>query len=406
MAMLALSFGSAAASAATQHWYGIYEGPRLPTGSPTAITGEQNTATTMAFSIAGAEVEIACNSMKASGTIENPAGGVNGKLREASLTYGECQTVKPAGGVCTVPSTITTNALRGEATLGGKAGIRLEPENGTAFTTFTIGGSSCPSLYKGSKTLTGGPTAEFIGYENQYETGAFSPSTLKYAGQTVTLLSKFELNSNAGLPVAIGVDTDPAGERWYVGGEKSKPTSAKFAAGSAVSYVSRPGSTGLAITATIAGVKFNMACSGSGSGFEGSVENPAGGGAGTATGTMTLAGCYVSEPSGGVCSVESPVVSTPLSGLAGEAAGAPAVTFSPIGKSTIATFVVSGGSCPTALKGSKSLTGSGLTGAFSETGKLLFSSSLNAGLKFAGQTATVSAQTTPEAGVERLLLAP
>lgn len=405
VAMLALTLGSASASAATQHWYGVSEGPRLAEGTSTEVTGEGN-ATTLAFNIIGTKIEINCGSVKTSGTIENPAGGANGRLREATMTFKACSVGTPSG--CTVPENIVTNQLQGETTLVGKqTAFKLAPETGTAFTTFTLGGTSCPSFLQGSKTLTGGPTAEFSGSGNQYETRALSPSTLKYGGQSVTLLDRFQLNSNSGQPVSIGADTEPAGQHWFVGGERTEPVKTKLAEGSTIHYVSVPSSTELEISATIGGANFRMQCAGSGGGAEGSVENPTGGGAGTATATITFAGCSVSQPAGGVCYVQNPAVSSLLSGLAGESAGTSSVTLSPSGKTTIATFVVGGESCPVVMKGSKSLTGSGLTGAPNASGMLLFQSSLNTGLKYAGQTATISAQTKPEISTgERLTLAP
>ncbi len=403
VAMLALGafFGSASASAATQHWHGHIGGTRLLEKTPTEVVAEDTTSTQIKFYVAGAKLTIDCGSLDAGGTIENPSGGANGTLSGVSISFGGCAVTEPTGLGCTVPSTIETNQMKGEATtFEGSPAVKYSPAEGSIVTTFTVSGNKC-TFWGGSKTITGSFIALYAGIEDHWAITDLSSAGLAYGGiPAVKLNTDYQLNSKAGEAVAVGADIAPPGQHWYLGAGSKEI----LAEGSATGYSSLEGSMSSTISATITGVKFTMQCGGSSS-AEGAVENPVGGGAGTASGTIDFAGCTVSEPTGGKCSVDGGgTTSLPLSGLATEAGGDPAATFSPAEKTTIATFTISGASCPWALKGNKSLTGS-LTGVPDPFGNYVFSG--DEGLKFYGVTATFSAQATLETSAgKRLVLAP
>jgi len=338
--------------------------------------------------------------MSAAGAIENPSGGADGTLGSVSMTLGECAVSKPAA--CVVPATIEMNQLKGTATeYNGSPAIKYEPASGSILTTLSITGSSC-SL-KGTRNITGSFIAEYLGSGGDYRVTALSSAGLKWSGQAVTMTNTHELSSKAGSAVALATDTPSKGKHWYLGGAPAEGPDTKLAEGSSVSYSSLTGSATYTVSATVGGVKNTIQCSGPGNWAGGSVENPTGGGAGTAYGSMVFAGCIVSQPAN--CVVElGGAGSKSLSGLATEVGGVPAVSFSPAEGSTIATFTIGGASCPAALKGAKSLTG-GLTGVPDSSGTYAFS---GAGLKYAGQNATLSGQATLQitSTGERLLLAP
>jgi len=401
--MLALGalFGSASASAATQHWYGQVGGAKLSESAPTEVVIEDKGTVSLQFNAGGAELNIDCRSTEAAGVIENPSGGASGALGGVTLTFGECAVASPAA--CVVSDTFKTNALKGEATkFEGVPAIKYSAASESTIITLMVSGDSCPSFWKGAKTLAGSFMTVYQGTGGNYGVSKSSSTNLTWGGQPVAMIGDQAISSKSGKAVALVTDPLPAGEHWYLGGGPTEGAKTKLAEGSSVSYSSSTGSASYTVSSTISGVKFTIQCNGSGNWAGGSVENPAGGGAGTAKGSMVFAGCIVSQPAN--CVVEGGGASSKsLTGLATEAGGVPAASFSPTEGSTIATFTIGGASCPAALKGGKSLTG-GLTGVPNSSGTYAFS---GAGLKYAGQTATLSGQATPETSAgERLLLAP
>jgi hypothetical protein len=414
VAVLALgAFASASASATTQHWYGYAGGTRLAEKTPTEVLAKGEGATRITYHYSGVTLAIRCGSMSSGGTIENPSGGADGKLNGVVITFGECVVEEPANK-CVVPSTIETVKLKGEATkYDGSPAIKYQPESGQVLTTFWV--TNC--ALSGSKNLTGSFTAQYRGSEAYapgfYQVTGLSSEDLKWEGFPVVMVSAYQLKSISEKPVALVAEPLSGALHWYLGGAPAEGTKTKFAEGTAFSYSAVPGSMTFTISSLIGGVNFKLQCAGSVNGAEGSLENPTGGGAGTAAGTLTFGNCSVVEPAAAVktCSVEAggatPVVSAPLSGLATEAEGAPAVRFSPAEKTNIATFVLKG-CTPVVLNGSKALTGS-LTGSPDPFGTYVFSPTVNQSpaVKYSGVSTTVSGQVTLETGTgERIVLAP
>lgn len=160
-------------------------------------------ASTLAATVAGVEFEIRCAKQSGSGTAVNEevAGAMIIRGTDTTVNYEECETTKPAGNVCTVPTTITTNELK-SATVSATTQQKYEPSSGSTFVTFTIGGTSCPAALKGSKSVTGSATAEVTNEESGVqEFTATSGSALKYAGQVATFISKNKFATPGGAQV-------------------------------------------------------------------------------------------------------------------------------------------------------------------------------------------------------------
>jgi len=406
VAMLALGalFGSASAAAATQHWYGYAGGTPLAQETPTEVTAEDAGGVDIKFLYSGVELDISCNSMSADGSIENPSGGGAGALSGTVLTLDECEVVKP-GPECTIPSTLETVELKGEATkFEGVPAIKYSPKEGTVLTTFSITGGGC-SGYIGTKYIAGSFMAKYQGSGGNYEVTMLSSAGLSWAKQPVKLVTHYELSSTSEEAVALVSDT-PSAEHWYLGGAPAEGAKTKLAEGSTVGYSSVSGSMAATISMTAGGTKFTIQCGGPSSGIAGSVENPGGGGAGTATGTMTFAGCTATvNGEAGACSVQGGgATSSPLSGLTTESGGAPAVTLSAPEKTGLVTLVVTNVSgCPAAFVGTKKVQAT-LTGVPNPFGTYTI---LGAGVKYGAIPATLSGQATLETSAgERLGIEP
>lgn len=150
------------------------------------------------------------------------------------------------------------------------------------------------------------------------------------------------LIASIALSAAAAGSASAATQHWYVC-HATKPTFGHFedqfcskAVKSGGNYEQEKlfGVTGLAMNGTSnftlkwkVGGQFKVSCS-SQSISEGTIENPSGGAAGTAHGTLLLSGCNVVEPSG--CSVHNPI-GIKVSGEATEFNGQPAVKFTPVG---------------------------------------------------------------------------
>jgi hypothetical protein len=135
--------------------------------------------------------------------------------------------------------------------------------------------------------------------------------------------------------------------------------------------------SGFSLGATVAGIKFGVACSSlKGSG---EIENTEGKAVGE--GSMTLTGCVVSEPAEKGCEVPAEISTTLLKLETGEST----VTYSPASGTKFTTVKVSGCSV-SALNGEKAVTGTA-TAVVPEMGPQQFTSTSSA-LKFAEQKAT------------------
>lgn len=173
------------------------------TAAEGTIKDVTNGASTLSATVAGVEFEISCAKQSGSGTSANTESGGNMFVVGSATTvnYEECATVKPAGGVCTVPATITTNLLKSK-TEAGTTKQKYEPESGTTFVTFTVAGTSCPAALKGSKSVTGTATSEVTNEAGGVQSfTATSGSALKYAGQAASFISSNKFATEGGAQV-------------------------------------------------------------------------------------------------------------------------------------------------------------------------------------------------------------
>ena len=102
------------------------------------------------------------------------------------------------------------------------------------------------------------------------------------------------------------------------------------------------------LNANIAGALFEISCDNSATDIEGSLENPSGGGAGTASAGASFGDCAIAGKLGERCEVPA-FESNELSGVATEAGEAPAVEFTPAEGSEIAPVSIAkkeGAKCP------------------------------------------------------------
>ncbi len=153
-------------------------------------------------------------------------------------------------------------------------------------------------------------------------------------------------------------------------------------------------STGFALKGTssfnvklnFAGVIFTVSCTTQSA--EGTIENPTGGGAGTAAvSKLTLSGCTVTEPKGSGCELVGSAINMSLKGgEATEFEGKPAVKFSPQGGEPLFTFAFEGCTSP-GFNGAYSVTGSFIGIANSATSSLEFTKASTGQLLWGGQHA-------------------
>jgi hypothetical protein len=138
------------------------------------------------YTLTAAGVTITCTGLEvAGGFIEEPA--TNGAEH---LVFTGCK----ASGVCTVATTLTTNAVKSTATAGSPVKILFEPTSGTNFITIEFTGAEC-SL-KGKKETTGKVTCTAPGAATsqvEQELACNSTGELKLGTNAATFKGKGDL---------------------------------------------------------------------------------------------------------------------------------------------------------------------------------------------------------------------
>lgn len=381
VAVLALSAIAAAgpASAATQHWYA--GGSKLAQGVPTEVTGKAAGTFIFKWDFSGVEVEISCSEMSTAGTVENPSGGGAGTLSGGSLELKKCNVQKPS---CVVKNQeISFNTLKGQLTeQSGKPAIKYEPASGTTFFSLTLEKCAIAATYNVKGSL-----AAFLPEENSnFYTFNQQSTALTIGGTPADLIGIYTLSTLGEEEVSVaGKALSISSGHWFAGG-------VELGQGASTPFVTAGGSMSFNLASTPFGANVNISCTGSLNKLEGTIENPTGGGVGTATGTLTLGGCSVTQPLN--CIIEpggkTPLQSNKLSGVVTEAEGKQAVKFSPAEGTVIAKVTLSGEKCTTPgtfnVKGSLVVTSGG--------GK--FTISPSSSLTLGGSAATVSGQLTLE----------
>lgn len=212
-ALVVCALGASSASALTMEECNAPAGPETgvacnggfwkgATGAIRATGGES----TLFSTVGGVEFEIVCKKLTGTGTSENVESGGQMHIKGTNIvvSYEECAVTKPAGGKCTVPSTITTNNLKA-TTVSGTMGQKYEPTEGSTFVSIAVGGAECPVALKGTKNVTGTATATSNAAQEEAGEQVFNIVSgepefgeLKYAGQNATFKSSntFETANN------------------------------------------------------------------------------------------------------------------------------------------------------------------------------------------------------------------
>lgn len=390
----ALALTASAASAVTLHWN--VGGTRLAQGTPTKVVGKSVERFTLGYSIAGQNLKVECSSMASGGTIENPSGGAAGTMASISSSLSGCAVAEPSGKLCVVEPTLPFESLKGAAAeQSSSAAIKYTPALGSYVISFSLKNCTVESMNHSYSFAGSVQSRARTSNQSVYAFDATSGSALTFGGQPAFVTGAYELTSESGAPVtlAAGQALTIGSAHWFLGGGGRgwEGAKAELAQGTPTAFSSLEGSTSFNVGATVAGVKVSIACSGATSTMNGSVENPSGGAAGTATGVLNLPSCSMTAGKATGCTV-APFKTQMLAGTMTEVAGAQAVKLAAAeGKETMGTFVISG--CSTeALNGSKAL-----TGAITATPDSHGSYSLQAApVKFGGQTATVAGGFTLE----------
>lgn len=398
-----LGIASAPAFAAPQHWYSAYEGPaeehnsELTAGVEETVSGHGQSTIKLGWNIGGVRFEVTCSGLSTGGSITNPAGGGAGQLAGALFTLNECRVTAPVGGGCTVPSTLIFETLKAEGVVQeGTSAIRFVPQSGAEEPFIVLPVSECTSpALNGNKPLKGQITGVESGGGSVYSFTSTSGSELTFGGQRAFINGELGLETEAGATVALAISGEVP--RWHLITYSHEFTNSELAEGTPTTFTPAPGST-LSLSQVVAGIHTTVNCEG---GLSGMVENPTGGEAGTAGGTLGLSNCTF-QPEKVHCSV-SAVEPAELDGTVTESGGEPGVSWVPAAGERIVTFSVSGCSAG-ALDGNKPLKGILAMTQTAEPGGFAFS---GGELTFGGQNSSAGGQTTLQnSASEGLFLAP
>jgi hypothetical protein len=315
------SVGSAAA--ATQHWASATPATQISPGSYQSFTGKNQGRVEMKWRVAGAWVVTDCSNLSTSGTVGNPASGGSGTLGETTLELGGC--TPNLSGCQIVNESIPFERLKGHALdEAGEERVRFEPNAGSTMAVihFNAGCSIGTSV-----TVTG----SFEGTSVPSQSGEYqvTHSNLKVGENEFRMVAELSLAASSEQPLALSSEGSPGTPHWYLASGKWT----LIPAGEPTNYWSS--AVPLTLNTKIAGGKVEISqCEGI---DVGSVENPAGGGAGTASSTLTpgwASGCQINVKG---CFIES-VTSGELPGRATEVGAVPAVEWSPSSGSTVMVF--------------------------------------------------------------------
>jgi hypothetical protein len=328
---ISLSVANAgSASAAMTHWAVPSAGTgKVEAGLPVQVVGAAASNYQLQFSYGG--IRIDCGSISSEATAENPIGGGAGTLSGMSLVLKSCSVVAPASGVgCIVKN--------GELPFNQLTGLASE-KAGTSTIKYSTGGSYYAEMVLEKCSLAG--TYKIGGAVSAREQ---SPSSGLYEFNE----EESELTMQGGYPVdLIGLyqANTKAGQEFYSSGQYG--TQYWFAGGEGTSNLAEGSPTGFhssemqfTLAGSVAGIALEIGCSGGSNGLAGTVENPAGGGAGVASGAITFSNCSLAPSTlASRCKItgsagESTFNSNALSGNAASSA----LTLAPTAGTTLAQF--------------------------------------------------------------------
>lgn len=316
LVMVAAALGAVTpAVAATQHWASASPATQIAEGTSQSFTAKNVGSVQLKWKLGGGTIVISCSSLTASGNVGNPSGGGSGTLGGTSLTLAGCTTNV---ATCTIVSgSIPFEPIKGYARNEAGERVRFEPNTGATLAVVKFAGGSC--------TLP--PSAPITGYfeavSNPTQSGRYSISgtpQLKMVGSELDMGAELSLAATSGQSLTLSSLGSPGIPHWFL----ASGSWAALSAGASTSYWST--AVPLTLNTKIAGAKVEISgCEGI---YAGSVENPTGGGAGTASSTFQpewASGCQINTKG---CFIES-ADTVALTGTATEVGGVPAVEWSP-----------------------------------------------------------------------------
>jgi hypothetical protein len=316
--------GVGSAAAATQHWAAATATEGIPAGGIQTVEGKNIGNLVMHWKYEGASNTIECSKQTISGTVENPAAGGAGVLGGSATTELTGCTINVSS--CKISgAAIKSRSLKGYAFVeAGENRVRIEPLIGStvAVVKFENSGAEVCTL-PSSISLTGYIEAYAKGSVGHYSTYS-SPTHLAMGGGELGIDGEFSLSNPSGKPLGLSTqgplglasESTPGVPHWMLGvpAWTPIPSAQKF------SYFS----SAVPLTLNFKVALTNVEISGCEALFAGSVENPAGGGAGTISSVLTPGyahGCKINVPT---CSINYSE-SVQLQGSATEVGAVPAV---------------------------------------------------------------------------------
>ena len=333
------SVGSA--SAATQHWGGATQ---VPYGSSQPYSGKATQNIRFKWEFSGVYSEIDCGSVSIPGHVENPAGGGAGTIKSESKAWlgfqvGDCQ-IRPQPNCSIQDETIHFSPMQEVANESGKDLIRNKGNYSSEFgemEIITTPGATKDCALKAHYTIVGRISASASeGSPGEYE---IKNNELTISGEPFVMNGRFALSAPSGEKLALSSGASPNAPHWYLGSAAWNTLST----GGSSAYSSN-GAMSLDLDSEIFGVPLHVSCEGAGNEIAGSLANPSGGGAGTTTASVTLGECSIPDWKKIGCTVQSPLQSAELSGVATEVGKnhTPAIRFSPAKGSVIAYLSIEG----------------------------------------------------------------
>jgi hypothetical protein len=295
-----ITAGGASASVNLPTWY--YNGAGVPFGKSVEVNGNSLRGLNLQYVDGGGSlpVWVNCSYMSVSGKVENPGTGNPGAFVEPYGSFRNCELIQfgektvSTGLECTIAKELPAE-MHGVLTSAGS------PSGGLELTTQINFDIVCAGRRIPQRIHFTGVGVEKLSGEQSYSSGTTKvtnqeggPGTVEYG---VPLRS-------AGGPVSVqAVPYEPPvstyGVNWYRGGAaragEALKTSVKQGISTAIG-----GPVRFDLESVQSGVKLEISCSGN---VSGSVENPVGGGAGSAQAGLTLTGCSVPKPEGKHCTV-------------------------------------------------------------------------------------------------------
>jgi hypothetical protein len=317
--IIGLGVASAASAAQVPIW--TQNGTHLPFGTEVSFSGQSLTGLDLQWTQGGGHYLVECETLSASGKVEDYASGKAGTLKPvavppwnfASGVFKGCVLVEMnsvetvwTNSTCKVPKEIPVNYTTGDLTNSpySTGGLKLSKVE----MTFIISG--CPQgMNEGIEWRFWGDVSGNEGHGAWPGEVLFpeTPVSMNMSGSGATI--EFGMNIHDGTPTPIKIAEDeivaphnPGHHYWYKGGAQRRGEGAQtlVAAGTPQAIKGNGGS--LSIEGSLSGVKTKISCSGSTT--TGSVENPAGGGDGTASVSFSFTGCTVPVPAGKSCYIE------------------------------------------------------------------------------------------------------